>query len=157
MFYLILLSLIPIYFLFRFIFVNGNKASINTDVKDKTIIITGSSDGIGKETAKVLSKLGAHIILACRSSSKTQKVIEEIKNEAKDAKLTFIELDLSDFDSIKKFVDKFHNKNLPLDMIINNAATIVYNDQEYYTKQGYEMMFGVNYLGPFLLTKVRLV
>lgn len=147
---------IAFYFLFRLIFVNGKKGVL-TDLTGKVIIVTGSSDGIGVETAKYLAKQGAHVILACRSPEKTLKVIDLIQKDVKDAKLTFIKLDLSDLDSVKSFVDEFHKKNLPLDILVNNAATVIYSDQEYKTKQGYEMMFGVNYLGHFLLTKVRMI
>lgn len=144
------------YLLYRYTFVNGRKANINVDLSGKVIIITGSSDGIGKETAKTLASKGAHIVFACRSENKTKEVMNEIQKETGNSKLTFIHLDLSDLNSIVKFVEEFRQTKLPMDHLINNAGILEMAPgiSTSKTKQNYEIMFGVNYLGHFLLNRL---
>lgn len=134
---------------------NGNKANLDVDLKGKVVFITGSSDGIGKETTKILAKMGAHVIMACRNETKTMNVIKGIQEEIRYGILEFIPLDLSDLDSVFRASEIFKKKNLPLNILINNAALQSNVEDGLTTKQGYEMMFGVNYLGHFLLNKVR--
>lgn len=82
--------------------------------------------------------------------------MEEIKKETKNSKLTFIQLDLSDLTSVSKFVDEFRRTKLPLDHLVANAGVLEFAPglSTSQTKQGYEMMFGVNYLGHFLLNRL---
>lgn len=102
--------------------------------------LLGSSDGIGKETAFALSKMNAKtIIMACRESEKAKKALEEVRDKHPSNKegnvLEF--LDLSDLSSVKSFVDRLTEKNVKLDILINNAGIII-NDRKV-TKDGFEM------------------
>ena len=117
---------------------------------DKVAIVTGANKGIGYETAKALCKLGAHVIMACRSSVSANLAVEKIKKEIPDAKVEFIKLDLSRLSSIKEFVAQFKQRNLPLHILINNAGVMITPFET--TEDGYELQFATNHLGHFALT-----
>ena len=104
----------------RFYF-NGPSASSSRDMKGKLIIVTGSSSGIGKETAFDLLKKGAEVIFACRDEKKTLDVIGEIEGIEIKSKAKFMRLDLCDFDSIEQFVQNVSNTymNRKIDILIN--------------------------------------
>jgi retinol dehydrogenase-12 len=130
---------------------NGPKSKYQRNLKGKIIIVTGASDGIGKETALQLLKEDATVIFACRDEKKTLEVISKIKNEDERRRAIFLKLDLSDFESIKKFIQEFKAKFEKLDILINNAGAIYKNFSK--TKNGIESTLQVNTFGPMLLTQ----
>ena len=121
----------------------------------KTIIITGANSGLGSEASRVLSGKGANVIMAVRNLQKGREAVEKIKRENKDARLELMQLDLSDFDSIRRFSDEFHSKYSLLHVLINNAGVMAPPKREL-TKQNFEIQFGTNHLGHFLLTGLLL-
>jgi len=92
--------------------------------------------------------------MACRSESRAKDEMDKIKKIVKNAKLTFIKLDLSDLQSVKEFVVEFEKMKLPIHMLINNAGIGFIPPGK--TKQGFELIFGTNHLGNFLLTNLLL-
>ena len=121
------------------------------DLVGKNYVITGANTGIGRTTAISLTERGAHVILACRSLDKTQPVLDEIKQLGGDAE--FIELDLASFESIRKAADELLAKNIPFHALINNAGLA---GKRGTTKDGFELTFGTNHLGHYLLTRLLL-
>ena len=121
----------------------------------KTILITGANSGLGLEASKVLSKKGAQVIMAVRNDQKGKEAIDTIKKENPHAKLDLMILDLADFESIRKFSDEFHSKYSQLNILINNAGVMAPAKREL-TKQSFEVQFGANHLGHFLLTGLLL-
>jgi retinol dehydrogenase 12 len=121
--------------------------SMTKDLADKTFVITGANTGIGKITAKQLASRGAHVILACRSRAKTEPVLAELGPEAE-----FVELDLADFASVRRAAEAILAKNIPLHGLINNAGLVTRGT----TKDGFELIFGTNHLGHYLLTRLLL-
>lgn len=126
---------------------------------NKTIIITGSNSGIGKESAIALCKMGAHVVMACRETAygnekPVLEVMGEIKNQIPDAQISFIPIDLSSFESIRNFVSEFNQKHKHLDVLLNNAGVVSLEKRQ--TADGFELTMGVNHLGPFLLTNLLL-
>jgi retinol dehydrogenase 12 len=119
------------------------------DLEGKHIVITGANTGIGKATAEALAKRGASLLLACRSEEKTRPVIEEIKRTTGNDKIEFIALDLGDQESVKKCAAAINARKEPVHILINNAG---FAGTRGLTKQGFELTFGVNHLGHFLLT-----
>lgn len=120
------------------------------NLKDKVIIVTGSSSGIGKYEAMYFAYKNATVIMACRNINKANKVKEEILKEVPNAKLEILQLDLSDFNSIENFNAELRNKYDHIDILVNNAG--VYFMPKEVTKQGYEITMGTNFLGPYYLT-----
>ncbi len=121
------------------------------ELKGKVILITGANTGIGRVTAEKLAQGGARLILACRSKEKTQPVVDAIKAAGGDAE--FVPLDLADLDSVRAAADIVLQKDEPLHVLINNAGLAGLRGQ---TKQGFELIFGTNHLGHFLLTELLL-
>ncbi|CAF1435414.1 unnamed protein product, partial [Didymodactylos carnosus] len=100
-----------------------------------------------------------HVIMACRNEEKAQAAIQDIRTQVdtKDSdnlKLDFIQLDLASYESVRKFVDQFHQRHLPLHLLINNGG--IYMSPFALTNNGQESHFGVNHLGHFLLTNLLL-
>ncbi len=122
------------------------------DLAGKVFIVTGANTGIGKITAGELAARGAHVILACRSEAKTTPVVDEIKRTTLNDKVEFMALDLADQASVRAFADAFLARGLPLHGLINNAGLVTRGT----TKEGFELIFGVNHLGHYLLTRLLL-
>lgn len=124
------------------------------DLAGKTFIITGSNTGIGKVSAKELAKRGARVVLACRSKSKTEPVIEEIKKETGNDQVAFVALDLSDLKSVRACADQLLATEPKIHGLINNAGLVAKRGAK--TVDGYQMTFGTNHLGHYLLTRLLL-
>jgi NAD(P)-dependent dehydrogenase (short-subunit alcohol dehydrogenase family) len=119
-------------------------------MKDKTVLITGANQGIGKATAAALGKLGARVVLVCRNAEKARVAIADIER----AGASNVELILGDMASqadIRRVATEFKAKHDRLDVLINNAGILVPKLQT--TVDGLEETFAVNHLGYFLLTQ----
>lgn len=151
------------YFLIIFIFgylanrfyFSGARYKSNKRLDGKVAIVTGSDSGIGFETALDLAKRGARVILACRNSLKAEKAVQKIIKKSGNKKIDYQHMDLSDLDSVNDFAKNIKSKIDQLDILINNAGVMGCPDS-WKTKQGFDMQFGVNYLGHFLLTHLLL-
>lgn len=121
------------------------------DLSGKHCLITGASSGIGRVTAEVLAGRGAKVWLACRDLAKAQPVQRAIEKAGGSAQL--VPLDLSDLDSVRACAQAVLERDEPLHLLINNAGLAGRRDV---TRQGFELTFGVNHLGHFLLTELLL-
>jgi NAD(P)-dependent dehydrogenase (short-subunit alcohol dehydrogenase family) len=121
------------------------------DLAGKTFIITGSNTGIGKVSAKELARRGARVVLACRSKAKTEPVIEEIKKETGNDQVAFAALDLSDLSSVRACAEHLLATEPKIHGLINNAGLVAKRGAK--TVDGYQMTFGTNHLGHYLLTR----
>ncbi|KAG5668690.1 hypothetical protein PVAND_016619 [Polypedilum vanderplanki] len=122
------------------------------DLRGKIFIVTGANTGLGFETTRGLVKRGATVILACRNLRKANEAIEKIKAEFKSGEMIAMELDLANFDSIRKFVKEIKEKVPKFDCLINNAGLAVQDEQ--LTADGIELHTGTNHIGPFMLTNL---
>jgi len=120
------------------------------DLSGKVIIVTGANSGIGYESARELTRKGAEVIVASRDSVKAERSILNIKEEIPGAKLEFIELNLANLDSVRKFAEKFKSKYNSLDILLNNAGIMLMPYGK--TVDGFENTVGTNHLGHFALT-----
>jgi NAD(P)-dependent dehydrogenase (short-subunit alcohol dehydrogenase family) len=112
--------------------------------------------GIGYSTAQELVRMGATVVMACRSKGKALAARQGILQDTKcsEGKVIFIPLDLCCMGSVRSFVKTFNDLHLPLDCLINNAGMMT--PERWTTKDGYEMVFTANHLGHFLLTTLLL-
>lgn len=122
------------------------------DLRSITAIITGATSGIGAETARVLAKRGARLVIPARSLKAAEDSKARILSEFPDSDIIVLPLDLSSLFSVRKFVADFHSLNLPLHLLINNAGKFTH--EHAISEDGIEMTFATNYLGHFLLTKL---
>lgn len=120
------------------------------DQKGKISIVTGSSSGIGYETARVLANKNAKVIIAVRNLIKGNKAAEKIKSQNSNADIEVMEINLANLNSVKKFVEDCKNKYSKLDLLINNAGVMIPPYSK--TADGFELQFGTNHLGHFALT-----
>lgn len=122
--------------------------------EERIIIVTGANTGIGFETTLLLAKSGAKVVMACRNMKKAIAAKNEINEKVPSADLEVMEIDLSILSSVRRFADNFQSKFNRLDVLINNAGVMAPPYTQ--TEDGFELQFGANYLGHFLLTGLLL-
>ena len=111
------------------------------------MVITGANTGIGRTTAEHLAARGAHVVLACRSQEKTEPVLAAIRQS--DGSAASVLLDLGDLAQVQRCAEEILAMNRPIDVLLNNAGLA---GPRGLTKDGFELAFGTNHLGHFLLT-----
>jgi len=131
-------------------FYGPKKNPYHSDLKGKTIIVTGANAGIGLAGSQELSKMGAKLILACRNKTKGEEAREKVNKYSGRDDAEFLSLDLANMQSIFRFVEDIKKKGIKVDVLINNAGVISGPPEK--TDDGFPFVFGVNHLGPFLLT-----
>lgn len=127
------------------------------DLHDQVIIVTGGNAGLGYETIRQLSLHSpTRIYLAARSKDKATKAIQDLRGAHPEATadIQFLQLDLASFESVKAAAIEFLNRESRLDILVNNAGIMM--TVEGLTKEGYEIQFGTNVLGPALFTQLLL-
>lgn len=120
------------------------------DQRGRTALITGANTGLGFHNAKDLAAKGATVVLACRNEGRARSAMERIADEVPDARLEFLELDLSSLDKVRSAVDTFRSSHDSLDLLINNAGIMMTPYEQ--TVDGFEGQMAANYWGHFLLT-----
>ena len=146
-----LIVIIVLYFLRKHI--RGGVCENKHDMTNKIIIITGSSNGIGKESALDLLNHNAKVIFACRSEERTMNIINSLPEKIRKNAI-FMKLDVSNFTSIINFAQEIKEKFKKIDILMNNAGSMPLKFS--WTEDGYDPYFVTNYLGPFLLTTLLL-
>lgn len=120
------------------------------EMQERTIMVTGSTDGIGIETAMQLAQKGAEVILHGRNKEKGRIVQEEIRRRTGNDHLHFVLADLTSQCQVRNLAAKIKDSHDRLHVLINNAGT--FQPERRLTEDGLETTFAVNYLAPFLLT-----
>ncbi|XP_046617480.1 retinol dehydrogenase 13-like isoform X1 [Neodiprion virginianus] len=121
---------------------------------DKVVVITGANTGIGKETALEMARRDAKVIMACRDMYKCEESRQNIVLETKNKYVYCRKCDLSSFESIRQFVDRFKKEQSKLHILVNNGG--VMRCPKSTTADGIETQLGVNHMGHFLLTNLLL-
>ena len=129
-----------------------NSTSVSS-LSGRVALITGANTGIGLVTARELARQGAHVFIVCRSQEKGRAAVDDIRGVVAGAQVELLPLDLGDFDSVRRCAAAFLARNLPLHLLINNAGLA---GARGLTTSGFELAFGTNHMGHFLLTDLLL-
>ncbi len=113
--------------------------------------ITGGNSGIGLETVRELSRRGARILSLCRDVDKAEKVARDIAKDTNGV-IEVIKLDLASLKSVRECAERILEKEEKLDLLVNNAGVCLCSKLK--TEDGFDMHFGTNHLGHFLLTEL---
>jgi NAD(P)-dependent dehydrogenase (short-subunit alcohol dehydrogenase family) len=124
------------------------------NLNNKTIVISGATNGIGKAAAVELSKKNPRLLFTYRNQKLADQLLSEIKNLSPDTQVHSVYCDFSNQDSIKKCADEINNLCEKIDLLINNAGVVNTSYRE--TNEGIENTFAVNHLGYFLFTNLLL-
>ena len=120
------------------------------DQTGRVAVVTGANGGLGLETARELARKGAHVIMAARNQDKAAAAEDDILARIPEASLEIRSLDLASLDSVHDFATAVRNDYTRLDLLINNAGVMATPRHE--TEDGFELQFGTNHLGHFVLT-----
>lgn len=120
------------------------------ELSGKTAIVTGSNTGLGFETALDLYQRGAKVYVACRNEEKGLDAIERMKAISDGGELVYGRLDLASLSSVKEFAEKVITTESRLDLLVNNAGVMIPPPSK--SEDGFELQFGVNFIGHFALT-----
>ena len=119
----------------------------------KVIIITGANSGIGKAMAMELGAAGHHVVMGCRSLGRGEAAQADIKAVA-TGPVDLLQVDVGSPDSVRAFAEQVRATYPKVDVLMNNAG--VYLPKRQLTPEGFESMFAINHLGPFLLSHLLL-
>ncbi|OYO23522.1 short chain dehydrogenase [Enemella dayhoffiae] len=125
------------------------------DQTGRRIVVTGANSGTGKEAAKRLAAAGAEVVLACRSHERALVAHDEIVRLVPQARLEIRQLDLADLASVRRFAEDLRADGRPVHTLVNNAGVMAPPDR-LLTRDGFELQWGTNFLGPFALTNLML-
>jgi short-subunit dehydrogenase len=118
--------------------------------EQRTIVITGATDGLGKGLAAELAPSGARLILHGRNQEKGKALLEELRPKA-TGEIEWLRADLSSLDEVRRLADDLLEEDR-IDVLVNNAGIGTAGGRQE-SSDGYELTFAVNYLAPFLLTR----
>jgi len=124
-------------------------ARIGVALSGKTALVTGSTDGLGKEVARQLGALGALVVVHGRNQERGEDVVRTIRTAG--GKAEFMRADLASLAGVTAFAEEILARYDRLDILVNNAAAVS-GEQRQTSADGHELAFAVNYLAHFLLT-----
>jgi NAD(P)-dependent dehydrogenase (short-subunit alcohol dehydrogenase family) len=120
----------------------------------KVVVITGANSGIGKEAALRFAQNDIRVVMACRNIQKSEQVRDWIIKTSGNTDVQLMKLDMSSFESIKKFSEEFKKEFSTLDILINNAGYFEHGAKYKLSENNIELTFATNVVGPFLLTNL---
>ncbi|HET9972601.1 MAG TPA: SDR family NAD(P)-dependent oxidoreductase, partial [Streptosporangiaceae bacterium] len=123
------------------------------DLAGRTFLVTGANTGIGRATAEGLARRGGRVYVASRSAEKGAAAVAALRASTGNDAVEYLPLDLADLDSVRACAASFLARGEPLHVLVNNAGVVRTRGL---TSQGFELMFGVNHLGHFVLTNALL-
>ena len=122
-------------------------------LKDRTFFVTGANSGIGRAVAEALAGQGGCVVLAARSEERTRPVLDAIRGRHPLREPRFVQIDVSDLTSVRRAAEVFLASGHPVDVLINNAGIA---GTRALSKDGFDLTYATNYIGPFLLTNLLL-
>lgn len=130
------------------------EVAAGVDLAGKIAVVTGGSGGLGAETARVLASRGAHVVIGARDVAKGEKVAAAIRSATPGAVVEVGALELGSLPSVRAFAEATLAKHPAIHLLVNNAGVMASPLDR--TEQGFELQFGTNHLGHFLLTGLLL-
>ncbi len=125
-----------------------------TAMEGRVCLVTGATNGIGKETALALAQMGATVVITARDAARGAATLDEIKQASGSDLVELMHADFASLEDIRRLAADVQAKHQQLHVLVNNAGA--YNPQRSETKDGFETTFGVNHLAYFLLTDLLL-
>src|SRR5687767_12451814 len=124
------------------------EASVQYDLKNKIVIITGANSGIGKAASIQLAKCGATVVMACRSMERGAQALADVREKSGSLQVYLMQVDLSSQTSIRQFAREFLEHYGELHVLIHNAANFDHTQKKpVLTVDGIETVFATNHLG----------
>ncbi|HUI90359.1 MAG TPA: SDR family oxidoreductase [Anaerolineales bacterium] len=123
-------------------------------MKDRTVLITGASSGIGFESALGLAKLDAEIVMVGRDEGRTAQAAEQVRTQTGNSSVSYLLADLSSLKDVRRVAQEFKDQYKRLDVLLNNAGAVFLSRKV--SVDGYEMTLALNHLNYFLLTNLLL-
>src|SRR5918994_5118758 len=125
-----------------------------TNAAQATILVTGTTDGLGRRVAQEFAAEGATVLLHGRSPERLEATLEELRSQPGSEKANSYLADLSSLAAVRDLAERILSEHDRLDVLVNNAGIIAPERKE--SEEGYELTFAVNYLSHFLLTRLLL-
>src|SRR5690554_2851522 len=119
-------------------------------MEGKTVLVTGSTGGIGKETARRLAELGADVVLVGRDKNRADAAVADIRHASGNEKVTAITADMSRLGDVRRLAQEAGTRTGGIDVLINNAGAT--RSHRELIEDGIETAFAVNVVAPFCLT-----
>lgn len=116
----------------------------------KTVLITGSTEGIGHQTARELAQMGARVLVHGRTQAEAEAALAELRTAVPQANLELLAADFSSLDEVSQLANRVSSAYRQLDVLINNAGVLP--TRRRVSQDGYELTFAINHLAHFLLT-----
>ena len=128
--------------------------TVRGSLAGRVALVTGASSGLGRVTARELARRGAHVFVTGRTHARVQPVLDEIRGISGAGPVDSLELELEDFSSIRQCAASFLALGVPLHVLVNNAGLA--GSRAGLSRSSFEIAFGVNHVGTFLLTTLLL-
>jgi NAD(P)-dependent dehydrogenase (short-subunit alcohol dehydrogenase family) len=125
-----------------------------SEMTDRVCVITGATDGIGKETAYALALQGAKLLIHGRDPDKGARSVAQLKARSRNPAIEFLQADFGSLADVRQLAAAIMERTPRIDVLINNAGGMFV--KRTLSKDGYELTFAVNHLAPFLLTHLLL-
>jgi NAD(P)-dependent dehydrogenase (short-subunit alcohol dehydrogenase family) len=126
-------------------------------ISETTVLVTGATDGLGRSVAARLAAAGASVLLHGRDDDRGRQAQDEIRAETGSGQLRWYRADLASLAQVRELAERVIADYERLDVLVNNAGvgtTLPGGGEKVESEDGYELRFAVNYLAPFLLTRL---
>ena len=121
------------------------------DMRGRTVVVTGASNGLGLASSVALARAGADVVLAVRDEARGAAAVATVQEAAPDAQLRTVRLDLADLASVERCADELQGSLSSVDVLLNNAGVMMPPSRQV-TSDGFELQMGTNHLGHYALT-----
>jgi NAD(P)-dependent dehydrogenase (short-subunit alcohol dehydrogenase family) len=118
----------------------------------RTVVITGANSGVGQATAVALARAGADTVITARHEGRGRQAVADIRRDSGSDRVDLVVFDLADLASVRRGAEQILDRCDRIDVLVNNAGLVLSERTE--TVDGFEATFGINHLGPFLLTQL---